>query len=297
MVDLNKHKLKKFEIQLINGTRFCLSADAGLAEWLNRMAEIMELPGCDADPEITMIFKTLKQDKPPEISEPKQGRYTDSDWSLIYSTFRLHNRNKTRFICETDNCSDIPTEYLNMWYSLLPIYYISTQRGGLPFHAGLAEFEGKGVLLAGPGGTGKTTCCSRLSGKWKALCDDETLAIPDIHSVYQAHPFPTWSDYLWGISNKTWNTRYAVPISAVFFLEQAETDRVIPIGEGEASMLIKESSEQLFEKYLRHKPDTIIRGFRKNLFDNACYLTKRIPTYRLMVSLNGCFWEKIEQVL
>jgi len=36
---------------------------------------------------------------------------------------------------------------------------------------------------------------------------------------------------------------------------------------------------------------------KKNLIDNACQLARAIPVFKLQVSLNGKFWEEIQNVL
>ena len=184
-----------------------------------------------------------------------------------------------------------------MWFALHPIYQRSISKGGLPFHAGLVELGGRGVLLAASSDTGKSTCCRRLPDDWKPLCDDEALIVLDKNKNFRAHPFPTWSDYIERQSEKTWNIQYSVPLSRVFFLEQSEIDEVAPIGEGEAALLISESAMQICEKFWRNASEEEQRNFRKMLFNNACKMAKQIPAYRLGVSRNGRFWEKMEQVL
>jgi SynChlorMet cassette protein ScmC len=123
------------------------------------------------------------------------------------------------------------------------------------------------------------------------------LVVLDEQKKYQAHPFPTWSDYLWKQSNQTWNVQYSVPVCGVFFLEQSDIDDVVPLGRGEAALLISESAMQICEKFWRSVDKHGQKKFREQLFNNACEMAKRIPAYRLHVSLHGKFWEKIEQVL
>ena len=38
-------------------------------------------------------------------------------------------------------------------------------------------------------------------------------------------------------------------------------------------------------------------ALKTRLFDNACDLARRVPSYRLHVSLHGHFWEELERVL
>ncbi len=183
----------------------------------------------------------------------------------------------------------------NMWLSLIPIYYQSICLGGLPFHAGLAEINGKGVILAAPGGTGKSTCIRRIEGHAKPLCDDEVLVVLDRKKSYMAHPFPTWSD-VWSKTGKSWDIQYSVPASAIFFLEQSKTDKVIPIGQGQTALLIYQAALQVRSIRATEKM-YINEQIRRMIFNNACATAKVIPAFILRVSPRGCFWKEIDKVL
>ena len=87
-----------------------------------------------------------------------------------------------------------------------------------------------------------------------------------------------------------------MPLSAIIFLEQSGTDTIEPLGEGHAAVLITKSASQIYEKFWRKSDQTDQRKFREELFNNACKMAKQIPAYRLGVSLNGRFWEKMEEV-
>jgi SynChlorMet cassette protein ScmC len=59
-------------------------------------------------------------------------------------------------------------------------------RGGLLIHGALAEWNGKGVILAGKSGVGKSTASARLTPAWRSLSDDATLIVPDGPMRYKA---------------------------------------------------------------------------------------------------------------
>ena len=46
-------------------------------------------------------------------------------------------------------------------------------RGEVLLHGALAEKDGIGVILAAPGGTGKTTASDRLLAPWRSRCDEQ----------------------------------------------------------------------------------------------------------------------------
>ena len=184
-----------------------------------------------------------------------------------------------------------------MRMALQPIYQRSQDTGGLPLHAALVEQNGFGILLAAQGGIGKSTCCRRLRGPWRALCDDEALIVRDHKQGYLVHPFPTWSDYLLKRSKQTWNVQRYLPMSAIFFLEQSGADAVVPIGQGQASVLLYQSAMQVCSRNWMNLNRDGLSMLRKQLFENACDLVQRIPTFKLQVSLEGEFWEEMEKVL
>lgn len=184
-----------------------------------------------------------------------------------------------------------------MRYSLYPIYQKAQDLGGLPFHAGLVESDGKGVLLAASRNIGKSTCCRRIPNPWDVLCDEEALVMRTDQEQYVAHPFPTWSDYLMKRSERTWDVQRYVPLSAIFFLERGETDEAIPIGQGEAAVQINNSVTQVLLRTHHYLDREEVKVSRKKLFDNGCDLAGAVPAFKLRVSLKGRFWEEIEEVL
>ena len=283
-----------------------LTGTGDCASWVDRLASIMELKKTKSDDSPKLIFATR------ESADHEAGRVSGclcarlshqegrkTGWSVSHpDVLRLWCADYIPdVLCELSNDGGDEFPILNMWYALLPIYQRSTCKGGLPFHAGLVTLNGRGFLLAGSGAAGKSTCCRRMSGHWRPLCDDETLVVLNAHKKYRAHPFPTWSDHLWKNSEKTWKVEYSVPLSGVFFLEQSRDDEAVPLGRGEAAVLMTESASQVYEKFWRkiHKEDR--KKHRRELFNNACSMAKEIPAYRLRVSLEGKFWEKMEKVL
>jgi SynChlorMet cassette protein ScmC len=199
-------------------------------------------------------------------------------------------------ICEIRGEDNHEQDIIRMWCSLHPIYQSCQESGGLPLHAALIERDGEGILLAGHGGAGKSTCCQRLPSPWHALCDDESLIVRDGQERYFAHPFPTWSDYLWKRSERTWNVQQFLPLAAIFFLEQADTDEAIPIGQGQAATFINQLAMDICQRNWRHldrKEETVQR---KQFFENACQLAKAAPAFILRITLTGRFWEEIEKI-
>ena len=200
-------------------------------------------------------------------------------------------------ICKINAFATPEDEIVAMWNILYPFYKKAIYTGGLPIHAALIEHKGRAVLLAASGDTGKSTCCIRLPGHWNALCDDEALVVKSEGGGYRVHPFPTWSDYLWRNSKKTWDVQKSTPLHGIFFIEQSKKDKAEFLGTGFSAVSITESSTQTCRKYWRRSDVEFQRKSKIELFNNACEMAKKIPAFKLKVSLHGRFWEEIERVM
>ena len=160
--------------------------------------------------------------------------------------------------------------------------------------------EGGGVLLAGRSGVGKSTASARLPHPWRALSDDATLVVCDGQGTYWAHPWPTWSRFFGdeaGDGSDTWDVQRAVPLRAIFVLEQGEEDRVEPLGPGHTLALLAELARQTSTHLIRGWPLDEMAAFHRQRFENLCALVRAVPAYTLYVSLNGAFWEEMERAI
>ncbi|MFC1830353.1 SynChlorMet cassette protein ScmC [Thermodesulfobacteriota bacterium] len=171
------------------------------------------------------------------------------------------------------------------------------KRGGVLLHGALAERNNCGIILAGPGGAGKTTACRRISPHWRTLCDDTTLVVRDKHGAYWGHPWPTWSRFLFGGTGGSWDVRHAVPLKAIFFLCRAETERFELVGKGQAVTLLVELAEQVLFPILKGMDTQNMRSLRMLVFDNICTLVKSVTGYLLYLGKSGSFCSELEKIL
>lgn len=185
-----------------------------------------------------------------------------------------------------------------LWASVEPIYERAERVGGLRMHGALLERSGRGVILAGPGEIGKTTCCSRLPPDWGVLSDDEALIVKCSEREYEAHPFPNWSRCAEEPEAGSWDVQRHLPVAGVFFLEQADADSVAPVPPGRALLLLHEvSAVQLGARSWLGLDETGKQGVRTRLFENARALAEAVPCFILRVSRHGPFWEHIDEAL
>ena len=171
-------------------------------------------------------------------------------------------------------------------------------RGGVLIHGALAERNGSGVILAAPGGRGKSTASNRLPPPWRSRCDDATLVVQDAHGNYWAHPWPTWSRFICrAAGGGTWDVQHAVPLKGIFILSQACEDRVEPIGKGQTVSLLVECAEQAAIFMGQGLAQAERRALHLDRFNNLCALARVIPGAILHISLTGAFWDAIAQAL
>jgi SynChlorMet cassette protein ScmC len=162
-------------------------------------------------------------------------------------------------------------------------------KGGALIHGALAERNGEGVIFAGPGGIGKTTVSKRLPHPWRSLSDDMTLIERDANGEYRAHPWPTWSRFMWGGEGGTWNIQDSVLLRAIFVLEPGEHTRIQETGTGQSVMMLQEVADQAsffaFDSIDRNRA----RRHQIERFDGLCAISQKVPTGILHASLNAPF--------
>jgi SynChlorMet cassette protein ScmC len=303
---------KAFCMRLANGQECHFSATERASQWLEKMASIMQLRRCKSNGHSKLIFAREVLDNQADANSIS-SLDLDLQRDLSRDGWRPHdlwdrNRNLLRFwshpdmsvlICDIGCEEEDPSDAVSkMRLSMYLIYRQAQHSGGLPFHAALVERNGMGIVLAASTGGGKSTCCDRFPVSWRILCDDETLIVRGSDGRYMAHPFPTWSDHIHRRLDRTWNVQQHVPLVAIFFLDWAETDEIVPVAQAQAAIVSNKLAEQVV--YYRGHSNLGLearRAFARELLDNACELARAVPAFVLSVSLTGSFWEKIDEVL
>jgi SynChlorMet cassette protein ScmC len=292
-------------LELSNGLRWCVVSDETLSGHAARLAELLQLKrGWTGDcARLILISLDGESRTCPPISWLRWNGLTrdvpDEGW-------RLRDRRRVRcwshaavpdIICEISETFVFNHDFIPGEPIIMALYDKAVESGCIPLHAGLCELEGKGVLLVGGSGSGKTTCCRRFPQPWRALCDDEVLVIPDAVQGYTGHPFPTWSQLVWGFSGKSWEVGKHTPVSAIFFLEHAETDSMVRLGQGNSAMRLFRSACEVMLRSRWDRDVLDMKTTRNQLFDNACRLARQVPAHVLHTSLHGHFWLEVEKLL
>ncbi len=270
-------------------------------EFVSELAFIMRLNETSSDSLPKIIFcktdyltlnKSLNQNL--DIHSLQENGWVSYDYGKICF---WHHNDFPDIICEIRDYKNRYQKYTAMWMSLQSIYLHIMKTGGLPFHAALIQSNNHGVLLAAEGEVGKSTCCRRLPSHWQALCDDESLIVLNKSKEYRVHPFPTWSDYIIKRAENTWDVQRSIPLSAIFFIEQSETDEAISLSVNQASIRITDSSVQAIKGNQTFEDNINHNLVMATIFNNSLDIAKLIPAFRLKVSLKGEFWKEIERVI
>jgi len=276
-----------YQLLLAGRKGWCLRAEEGVREWLDTLAGIMGLERTSCRDSYPIFFKLS-----PGISCPPRDPP-----SYDFRCVRIWMSEGETIVEVWNPAEQSEIFFMNMWWAIFPVYLDAIETGGLPLHGGLAGIDGRGIVIAGPGGVGKTTHIGRLPAPWRAYSDDETLLVSTPDSKYHTHPFPTWSDYLHGRRNSRFMVNHSLPARAIFFLEQSYMDEVIPLNALDATGLLCASAMQVCNRYFNHLSIDLRRRLRLAIFENACNISKRLPSFILRVKRDETFWLRIEEAI
>jgi len=299
-------------LRLADGQCWRLVATRETGPFVEKMARMMGLQACGQVEGGRMIFirrdHFSKENPVPEYAmNPEFDGLPRDGWSAI-------NHMDLR-VWQHDDTSDIVCELLDrevmqgparknagaadIWRikeSLVAIVGSIVDSGGAVMHAAMFDLDGRGALIMGKSGSGKSTCYRRIGQPWQAWADEEALVVK-AGDRYLMHPMLTWSDFIERGQDYTRAVERYTMLSAIYCLEQASEDAVVPMGKGEAAANIYTSSEQMCKNYyIRMEPVEMV-AFRERLMTNAMEISRRVPAFTLRATLTGRFWEEMEKVL
>lgn len=258
----------------------------------------------DAVPIVSKLAYAMQLSAPLDaIEPPRHGNlrklfvHVDEHITLGSSYVPLASENNSGVACILSPCNKWGGSNVNLMRLSLVFAREAQARGGVLIHGALAERDGFGVILAAPGGTGKTTASNRFPTTWHSLCDDATLVVQDSQGNYMAHPWPTWSRFMDGGPGGSWEVQKAVPLKGIFILDRAVDDRAEHLGSGHAVSLLVESVAQASLFMWPGLVKEEISALNLERFNNLCALVRVIPVHVLHISLTGAFWKQIEQEL
>jgi SynChlorMet cassette protein ScmC len=289
-----------YGFRLSDGHCWGIRPGEGTGAWADELARLLGL-----EPLQGPADKTIRLERFPPSSGTGDGcvqapHGCDGEgWLVRRSPFLeiWRHRAVPQIVCGLHETADFPQVREQMRCALFPVYDLTVRRGGLPLHGALVERDGRGVLLVGRSGVGKSTACRRLPPRWNVLGDDLALAVRRPGGGFAVHPLPTWSAVGPDSEKRAWDIKRGVYLSAVFFLTQAAEDEILPAGKAVATVVLADAAMKIFDSVRVHDQTVEKKLLRGNAFANAAAMARAVPTYILRLSLTGRFWEKIEEVL
>lgn len=272
----------------------------GAGEWADAFARLLGLDLLRDLPDNVIRLERLPHPTGPddESCAFPSGRIKDGCFVRMSPFLEIrHHPSVREIVCVLHETKDYLHEKEQMRCALFPVYDMTVRRGGLPLHSALVERDGRGVLLVGRSGVGKSTACRRLPPRWSVLCDDLALAVRRPGGGFAVHPLPTWSAVGPNLEKRAWDIKQGVHLSAVFFLTQADEDEVIPAGRATASVILADAAMTIFRSVRVQEQSLEKKLLGGNAFANAAAMARSVPSFILRLSLTGRFWEKIEEAL
>ena len=95
-----------------------------------------------------------------------------------------------------------------------------------------------------------------------------------------------------------WDASRSVPLVAIFFLVQSETESVERLGRGDGLIRLLNSSNQVSSLAMKilNDPEQK-RDLNSKWFSNLTDIAAKVPMYRLSLSLNGEFWKNLDLIM
>ncbi len=288
-------------LSLSNGQSWGIPSAGETRRWADEFARLLGLPESQGRPDCVIRLEGF-----PQASGAGGGGFgvpplgcSGQGWrALMFPLLEIWCREGFREnVCRLRGTDDPRRIREQMRHALIPLYQSALCRGGLPLHAALVERDGRGMLLIGKSGAGKSTACRRLPPGWTVLGDDLALAMRNREEKFVVHPLPTWSRVGSGSRDEKWDIQHSVELSAIFFLAQAAHDEVLPAGSAAAAVMLAHAAETIFNSVRTTECAFGAPSLKGEIFANAADMARSIPAYILRLSLTGLFWETIEQVL
>lgn len=233
-------------------------------------SSFLALPGTPAACEFAVHIA------PPRGTDPDEDvrvSLADGKWQIRRGDFEAEFDPRARqgWVRHTANPYSVDT-VLRIVHTLL-----AADAGGFLVHAAGAILNGRGLILAGASGAGKTTMC-RLAPPDAVLLSDEICYVMRHGEEYLVHGTPFAGEL--GIPG----VKVSAPAAALYLLARGNQHRLVPLKPAEAA-------RQLLRCILFFAEDAELAG---KVFNSACEFVRRTPVYRLEFQPEPGVWELLK---
>ena len=154
-------------------------------------------------------------------------------------------------------------------------------------HGALMARDGRGVLLCGPSGIGKSTTAGRMQAEgFEVLADDCFLLRRSDDGAYFARPLPTWSIYLFGKEALAGcDARREVPVSHLFILGRS-TERYTPLDARTALLGCANAFADMVKWHIFRYPAELAAALTDRALAAAERLVRELPCGALQLTLD-----------
>jgi hypothetical protein len=305
-------KIKNKQLKIENNTCHLIMADGSVVNYVSRSASL----NCFIEQLITVCnyFPGYYSDAQPErvIVIDIDTKVELKDYCLSHPEYIVHSKlfavsynrdySSATFFIDSEIFNINHQMLLDIALSMIgTIKYTMLVATGIwcPAHCALVEINGKGALICAPGGTGKSTCASRLPEPHRALGEDCALVV---HSGddFIAQAMPAWSLVISEhkkIENISFDCTATTKLSGIFFLEQSSIDAVELLSCSMALGYINSTFNDHMRWVLNHFTPEAVKMLRMNIFNLAEQLNATLPAYRLSATIDGNFWDVMAEVM
>ena len=152
-------------------------------------------------------------------------------------------------------------------------------------HGALLEHEGKGLMLCGPSGIGKSTTALRMSERCRILADD-CFVLEWTDSGVTARPMPTWSSYLFNKERlAVCDARRSFPVSHLMILGR-EADRYTPLRPEMAMLGCANAFVDMVKWHTFRFPGQLTETLTSRALDAARRIAYELPCGALQLTLD-----------
>lgn len=159
--------------------------------------------------------------------------------------------------------------------------------GSLLFHGGLAVRNGRGLLVGGASGVGKSTLMRRFPVGWEVPADDAVLLSLAGGEVW-CQPLPTWSIWFAGSApEREFEAWRQWKLADVCLLVRSGGPKLEPLASSPAIAALMECTQALIGDMIRRWPAQLRRRYHCNAFAFTERLQQACPAKLLSVPLEA----------